>query len=275
MIMNKKFVSKRLKRKALLYFLALVTFLIIYQNWFVLSEYGKHYYHQWFSNPKEKFDKNHDVSGLGVKLPEKFSIYGIDISKHQGLIDWDKVDNQYFDKKSFSFVFLKATEGYSRQDPSYDRNWEKAKNTSMYCGAYHFYRPGAGAKKQAKNFIKHANISSGDLAPVLDVEKISAKYTIKQHQDEILSILKEFEREYKISPIIYTNTDVFNKLLNENKFSDYPIWIAKYHPDEPKLDVRWKFWQFTEKGIVDGIDEFVDINVFRGSLKELKQLRIP
>lgn len=68
--MSKKFVSKRFKRKALLFFLTLVTFFIIYQNWFVLSEYGKHYYHLWFSNPKERFDKNHDVSGLGVKLQE-------------------------------------------------------------------------------------------------------------------------------------------------------------------------------------------------------------
>ena len=69
--------------------------------------------------------------------PEGYSIRGIDVSHHQGEIDWAKVSKAEMGKEPVSFVFMKATEGVSMVDRRYKENYKGAAENGVLRGAYH------------------------------------------------------------------------------------------------------------------------------------------
>lgn len=78
----------------------------------------------------------------------KYPLRGIDVSHHQGQIDWRRVAAD-----DVAFAVIKATEGGDHVDDAFDRNLREARAAGLAVGAYHFFtfcRPGAD---QAKNFI--------------------------------------------------------------------------------------------------------------------------
>lgn len=72
------------------------------------------------------------------------------------------------------------------------------------------------------------------------------------------------EQYYKVKPVIYTNVDFYENFL-QDKFDGYPLWVAHYYvKDKPVIKRNWTFWQHNEKGRVNGVDAYVDFNVFNG-----------
>ena len=65
-------------------------------------------------------------------------------------------------------------------------------------------------------------------------------------------------------------------IKNDHRFDRYPVWIAWYNVNEDPNTVLndWVFWQFTDKGLLEGIEGNVDINVFNGKKQDLNGLRI-
>ena len=106
-----------------------------------------------------------------ISYPEGYEIHGIDISHHQGEIDWDELrDNGLIDKFPIRFIMIKATEGATKIDENFVDNFYQAREHGFTRGAYHFYSVHSPAKDQAAFFIKNAALENGDLPPVLDVE---------------------------------------------------------------------------------------------------------
>ena len=64
--------------------------------------------------------------------PEGFSIRGIDVSHHQGVIDWEKLSKAQIGKDPISFVFIKATEGQDFLDENFNDNFYKARENGLY-----------------------------------------------------------------------------------------------------------------------------------------------
>ena len=95
------------------------------------------------------------------------SIYGIDVSHYQGLINWQMVKTD----KNASYVYIKATEGAGYVDQYYLRNLRGAKEAGIPVGIYHFFTPSASAMTQLKNFSDNVDLRHHDLAPIIDVEK--------------------------------------------------------------------------------------------------------
>ncbi|MEM6697721.1 MAG: GH25 family lysozyme, partial [Bacteroidota bacterium] len=126
---------------------------------------------------------------------------------------------------------------------------------------------------QAQNFMNNVVLEKGDLPPVLDIEVLDGVST----EDLVIRVrawLEIIEAEYQIRPIIYTNLKFYNKHL-ANHLQEYPVWIARYNRYfEPLLvnEVNWAFWQYGNRGRLDGIQGDVDFNVFKGSLDELEML---
>lgn len=251
-----------------------LAFVITFQNRFYIYELAKHYYYKVYPSQKEKFTKGAEISGLGIKLPAGYTTFGVDVSRHQGIIDWNKLSNQYFGKFNFTFAFIKASEGGVWKDGMFKHNWEQANETSLLIGAYHFYRPGIDPIKQIANFTSQVKLYSGHLPPVLDVEKINPSYSISRQRDEILQILEGLKDHYNVTPIIYTNKQIYLNIINHINFKRYPIWLAHYDGNVPGENFKWKFWQLSEHGIVDGVDEYVDINIFNGTIHDLRKLQI-
>ena len=197
---------------------------------------------------------------------EGYEVHGIDLSHYQSKISWDSVAAQ-----GIAFAFVKATEGRQHLDKKYCENWQEMKRVGIKRGAYHFFRPTIPAEEQARNFMNVVDMQYGDLPPVLDVEvdeNLSREEVVKGIKDWLYLV----EMEYSIRPIIYTHYKFYNKFI-AGEFDKYPIWIAKYGGEAPRLgSVQWTFWQYGNRGILRGVEGHVDFNVFKGSHEELEKI---
>ena len=209
-----------------------------------------------------------------INIPKGYKIHGIDVSRYQEKIDWKNLETLKDGKHKIgvSFAFIKATEGRSIVDPMYSANWENISKTNIIRGAYHFFIPSRDAVEQAQNFIKTVNLKKGDLPPVLDIETLGNQGAAKLREN-IKIWMDIVEKHYGVTPIIYTYVDFYEQyLIDDKELKKYPLWIAHYHKKKIKMREPWIFWQHSDKGVIKGIKEKVDFNVFNGSLKELKAL---
>jgi lysozyme len=213
------------------------------------------------------------VSSFGIIMPKGYSVHGIDVSKHQGNIDWKRVSRMKDNGINISFTFIKATEGITRQDNKFETNWKQSAQNGLLRGAYHFYYPSRDAVQQADNFIQVVKLSKGDLPPVVDIEYSNGK-SAKQICADLKVYIDRIEKHYEVKPIIYTNTNFYNTYLIGN-FDDYPLWIAGYFDHDRfynEFNTPWILWQHSEQGKVDGIRGKVDFNVYKGSFEKLMSL---
>ena len=210
-------------------------------------------------------------AAFGIDLPVNYPIHGIDVSRYQHNIDWKAVKDMEDKNVKIGFAFIKATEGLGRVDIGFRKNWFNAKKALIPRGAYHFFISSKSGKAQAQNFIETVNLDEGDLPPVLDIESTngaSATDIQQRAKDWLLMI----EKHYKVKPVIYTNIDFYRNFL-DGHFDDYPLWVAHYYvKDKPRIKRNWIIWQHNEKGRVNGIDAFVDFNVFNGDSIAFKKL---
>ena len=199
-----------------------------------------------------------------------FDIEGIDVSRYQADIDWEKVASADID-----FAFVKATEGLSHIDPNFALNWLDLQEAGMRRGAYHFFRPEISGKDQAFHFINTVELIGGDLPPVLDIEvigQLSSEELVAQVQDW----LELAELHYEVKPILYSGQKFYNRHL-AGRFDDYPLWLARYAEKAPVAACgrAFQFWQYADNGQLSGIEGDVDLNIFAGSALDLLNLCIP
>ncbi len=206
--------------------------------------------------------------------PKGYEIHGIDISHHQGDIDWIKLRNAMIDKTYLRFVMVKATEGSDYIDECFEKNFREARNAGFIRGAYHYWSVLSTAREQASFFLDKVNLEAGDLPPVLDVEQKPNDMSVEEFQLEILAWLHIVEDRYQCKPIIYTYYKFKENFLSDSRFDDYPYWIAHYYVEEVQYQGKWKFWQHTDVGKLPGIKGFVDLDIYNGSYYDLEQLTI-
>lgn len=195
-----------------------------------------------------------------------YDVKGLDVSHHQGKIDWKKVKGE----NKYEFVFMKSTEGKDYIDDRFAYNWREAKKQKFLTGAYHFFSVQSSGIEQANHFKSIVPVQSNSLPPVIDVE-ITLYHNKKKVRENLQVMIEELEKTYHKKPIIYVTYSTYHTYI-EKSFSGNIIWIRdilKY----PSIDnSKWTLWQYHNRGHVDGIETFVDINVFKGSLPELRLL---
>ena len=210
-----------------------------------------------------------------VTYPEGYEIHGIDISHHQGKINWQKLkDKGLIDGYPIRFVMIKATEGASRIDANFRSNFHNAREYGFTRGAYHFYSVHSPAKAQAEFFIRHVKLENGDLPPVLDVEHKPSNQTDEEFKESIQLWLNMVEFHYGVKPIIYTYYKFKTRYLDDDVFDQYPYWIAHYYVEKVEYQGEWKFWQHTDAGRLPGIKGDVDFNIYNGSFYDLRKMTI-
>jgi len=267
---------KKLKpKKIILWFFLLAAIIvlsvIITRHYHRISyEIRKAYWYYMQEKPTRPVSKLNANLDLGVDIPNGYSVFGIDVSRHQGNINWGKLSKFRFAGHKIEFVFIKATEGENWVDQQFEYNWKKAKAYNILRGAYHFYRPKVHSSKQMRNFIALVEMEKGDLPPVLDVE-IESSLPKSTYQKGVLNCLKIMEAHYGLKPIIYTNQQLYREYFRHKDFKDYRFWISRLKPTAPRIN-RWRFWQFTYQAVVAGTDEYVDVNIFNGSKQELMNM---
>lgn len=209
-------------------------------------------------------------------------VYGMDVSHHQGDIDWSNLAI-YCNAKGVAytgkikgkskkyvqpvfFVYVKATEGATYIDPTYAVRVMEAAHHGVTKGAYHFMRLGSDVKDQIKNFISTATWTRGDMPPALDIEdeKEMRQFGTQHTLDWVYTWLEGVEKHMRVRPIIYTTEKIRDNYLKKDpRFGNYQCWIARYRDEGPESKV-WRIWQFTEKGKVSGYHGSIDGNIFKG-----------
>lgn len=204
-----------------------------------------------------------------TSLKSEQNLTGIDVSKYQGKIDFEKVK-----AAGIRYVFVRATEGITYQDAFFKQNLQEAREAGLVIGAYHFYETDDDPVSQLNNFTSLVSLQAGDLPPVVDIEKLHDKDQVDLTEN-IQTYLNGLERHYKTKPIIYSGKNFANKYITT--FSDYPLWLAEYqslYPTLPQGWDKWTFWQYSQTGKVDGISGDVDINRFNGEENNFKEILI-
>ena len=220
-------------------------------------------------SPHGRFRAQHSE----INYPEGYSVRGIDISRYQGVINWDEVKTDRIGGENIQFVFIKATEGVSVFDPHFNDNFYQAREKGILRGAYHYFSPSETGERQAQHFIRQVHLEEGDLPPVLDVEELGGLSSTTLRK-EVIKWLEIVETHYGVKPIIYSGNNFKKKHLSTPEFRAYPFWIAHYYKDKLDYDGDWVFWQHTDLGDVKGIEGEVDLNIFNGSLNDLHALTI-
>jgi lysozyme len=226
-----------------------------------------------------------------VVTPNDSIVLGLDVSQYQGQIDWQNLslhsncvsveepEGDYPEGNlPVRFVFIRATKSDCFVDTCFQRNFDNAKQQGIARGAYHFLVDSVPGAKQAAHFLSVAKLEKGDLPPVLDIEKDSQNgNTITVPVEEWRHIAKEWldvvEKHLGVKPIIYTDLDGYkNWIKDDDVLREHDLWIAAPHKNRDSLPNNWIFWQFSQKGHAIGITEnVVDINLFHGTLEDLKQ----
>lgn len=207
--------------------------------------------------------------------PDGYEIRGIDVSHHQGHIDWEQLRHAMIKGTPVRFAIIKATEGSTYVDENFQQNFYDARENGFVRGAYHFWSNTATPRDQANFFLEHVSLEAGDLPPILDVERKPQNLPDEEFQKNVLEWLTSMERRYKVKPIIYTYYKFKDQYLSDKRFDEYPFWIAHYYVQRMEYPGEWKFWQHTDAGRLPGIKGYVDLNIYNGSFYDLRQLTIP
>lgn len=190
----------------------------------------------------------------------RFPIRGIDVSHHQGGIDWNAVK-----RSGVEFVFMKATEGGDFKDPKFKANWQGAAAAGIHRGAYHFYilcRPG---RDQAQNFIDSVPAGGSVLPPVVDLEfrgNCKQKPGEAELKKELGIFLERIELHYRQNPILYMTKEFYEAYHGKLGFKN-PLWVRSLLLEPKYAKKDWLFWQYHNRGRRDGINGPVDLNVYR------------
>lgn len=194
-------------------------------------------------------------------IVSRYEVRGIDISAHNGPIDFERIRNEGID-----FVFMKASEGSGFKDVAFFDNYRNARKAGLKVGAYHFFRFDVPGHMQSLNYLNSIRGRHLDFPLVIDLEEWGNPRGVST--DLIVSRLEAFLAHVELSghPImIYTNKRGYERFI-KNRFENYPLWICSFTPLTP--DVNWIFWQYSHSGRLKGAKGNVDLNVFNGNRQQ-------
>ena len=194
----------------------------------------------------------------------RFPIAGIDVSKHNGVIDYERVKND-----DYQFVIIKASEGKTYKDPAFGRNYRDAREAGLMVGAYHFFRKNRTGQEQADNLLSVVRGKTLDLPLVIDLEDDWGNGATVSRQTAIERVMQMIDILNKAGyqVMIYTNLDGYEKYY-KNLLVDCDLWLCSFTGPDLLPHLPHIIQQFSHEGSVDGVEGEVDLNVFRGSKSE-------
>jgi GH25 family lysozyme M1 (1,4-beta-N-acetylmuramidase) len=200
------------------------------------------------------------------------TLFGIDVSKWQGQIDWQQAANS-----GVTYAIIRATHGTAIIDEWFDYNWEQAHENGVIAGVYQYFEPAEDPIVQADIMLEMmGQLQPGDLPPVIDVES-ATNSTPAQTAAAVRQWIDHVEAATGVKPIIYTGRYFWQDNVMSAEFADYPLWIAHYTTDCPNIPDPWTSWafhQYSSSGSVPGIAGAVDTNLFDGDLAALMAMTV-
>ena len=202
------------------------------------------------------------------------TVYGIDVSRFQGTIDWQKVKDS-----GVVYAYIQISRSVTDLDAKFEYNWRRAKEVGILRGAYQRFQPDQDVATQAQIFLdKLGPYQAGDLPPMLDVED-DGGLTGTQIVNRVKQWMDRVEPVVGVTPLIYTGFYFWRDVVGGADLSRHPLWIANYGATCPLVPEAWSRWtlhQYSSSAHIPGITEnTVDVNKFNGTLEQLKALGQP
>ena len=190
---------------------------------------------------------------------------GIDVSSHNGEINWNIVKSQI----NFAIIRLGYGDNVERQDDSYFiKNVNGCINNNIPFGVYIYsYALNLGGNESIQSEIEHtkrqlSKISQKPFCVYIDMEDDS---TIKLGKTLLTNFALEYCKQitqagYKAG--VYANENWFKNYLQVSTIASYgySIWCAKYSSNKPVISSNYDIWQYTSEGRLNGINTVVDMN---------------
>ena len=197
---------------------------------------------------------------------------GIDVSKWNGNINWEKVKNSGVD-------FAVIREGYGKKDPrqidkKFKENIKGARSVGIHTGVYHYSY--ADSAEDAVNEAQFCLENIGGLAleypVVIDIEdKEQLKLNNRQRTDIVKAFCSEIEKAGYYA-MFYCNLNWLNNyLIKEELLLKYDLWLAQWDVSSPAVSCG--IWQKSDKAVVEGINGNVDIDISYKNYPEIMQLK--
>lgn len=183
--------------------------------------------------------------------------YGIDVSAHQGKVDWASVA-----KDDIGFAYIKATEGEDFVDDRFKENWQAVEEAGLDRGAYHFFTLCTPGENQAENFLRVAPPNPNALAPAVDLE-LAGNCSDRPPRSDVHKELRNFigtvEGAWRQEIVLYLGND-FESFYEVRKAWDRPLWLRRFLLRRPG---EWAIWQLHGYATVEGVTGGVDLDVMR------------
>ena len=219
-------------------------------------------------NPYKIEDFSHNGKFMVCNSTQSYA--GIDVSSHQGVIDWQQVKDYGIE---FAIIRL-GYRGYDYGNICMDEhalyNLSEAKAAGLKVGAYFFSQAisEAEAVEEAEFALNVLGDFELDLPLVFDWEKVeySDARTDKVKKSELMTYIKAFcgkVEEAGYQPMIYFNPTLADTHLELIDLVQYPFWLAAYSSQTGMaFPYRMEFWQYSDSGSVPGIEKPVDLNIW-------------
>lgn len=199
---------------------------------------------------------------------------GIDVSKHQGKIDWKKVASDGVDYAFIRVGFRGSSEGKLMEDEYFKANVEGALKNGIEIGVY-FYTQALDeeeAIEEAEMVLELIEEYEVTYPIVYDIEEPtgSSARTADMTKEEYTAATIAFcerIREAGYEPMIYGNLKTFLIMLDMEQLETYEKWFA-YYNDTVYFPYEFGIWQYSSTGSIDGINGEVDMNVCMKSYGE-------
>lgn len=202
---------------------------------------------------------------------------GIDVSRYQDRIDWEKVAE---DEVDYAFIRLGIrgyTEGEILEDETFERNIKGALKNDIDVGVYFFTQAMSveEAEEEAEFVIESITPYKVTYPVVIDVEAVTSakargnELTSEERTKYCIAFCEKI-KEAGYTPMIYGNLKTFMLLLNIEELEEYDKWFA-YYDDKYYFPYEFTIWQYTNKGTVSGIKGDVDLNISFETPKEIDE----
>lgn len=199
-----------------------------------------------------------DEQGLVVTDSKELSVIrhigqGIDVSVHNGTVDWNKVREQGLD---FAMIRIAYGRELNQKDAQFENNYYGALNNGLRVGIYHYsYATSvAEARLEAKVVLKILNGRYLDLPIAFDIEDPRAHDNMtKEQATNITTAFCDEIRKAGYTPMIYSSKYYYNTKFDLSKMRGYKFWVASWGNIKPQISgITTDMWQYTSTGNVPG-----------------------
>lgn len=227
-----------------------------------------------FDMDLNQYDRDKFVESNGyIRYEDGKSVLGVDVSEHQGTIDWQAVKNAGMDFVILRVGYRGMTEGLLNVDATFEQNYQGAVDAGLKVGVYFFSQAVTEKEAQQEAVFVLETLNGRELSyPVvfdwetpIPSEELPAEdlRAYNMSGEEVTSFAKAFCQRIEkkgYTACVYTNKHMAYNSFNLEELKEYALWYAEYQP-APSLYYDFRIWQYSASGTVPGIEGNVDLNI--------------